>query len=416
MYHPTRVRLFVFITIIVLLFAATAFFIIRTPKDTASELAYLRSANSSQKDVEHFFEVVAKEKGGVYAYDLLRQAPFLNVDTHEVGHVIGDVLYKQKGIQGIHYCTHEFRNACSHSIVIHFFIEHGEAGVSQAIAACQNIPGFGNYLQCFHALGHGMLASQGYDLPKTAAFCTTVGTPEFDYKETKECIGGTIMELIGGGAHDPDLWKKKRAQYVTVTDPLRPCSDDFIPAIAKKRCYVYLTPHLFWSAGLRAFDPAINFSTAFSFCSKLSTTDLASRSGCYGGFGKEFLSFIQQGDVRKSGHESDADLAQLHTWCGQAGTIEGTTSCVINTLESLYWDGKNSHLTAINFCELSAHPVTRSACFLNIIALTFTYVTDRAQLERVCADIPDDFKKECNSHFIPIPLSKESEPVSKKTL
>ena len=78
------------------------------------------------KELETRFQDLAKEKGGAYAYEVLKRAPLPpNTDLHLLGHAVGDVLYAQVGIDGIALCTQDFRNACSHSIVIGALNEFG---------------------------------------------------------------------------------------------------------------------------------------------------------------------------------------------------------------------------------------------------------------------------------------------------
>src|SRR5438876_1057433 len=75
-----------------------------------------------------YMKNVAKEKGAVYAFDLLAHVPLPSgIDQHLIGHEVGDVLYEQKGAKGIYDCTPVLRNACSHSIVTNYLEEHGKA-------------------------------------------------------------------------------------------------------------------------------------------------------------------------------------------------------------------------------------------------------------------------------------------------
>jgi hypothetical protein len=59
---------------------------------------------------------------------------------------------------------------------------------------------------CFHGLGHGVLAYTEYDLEKAVDICKRTGTKQYNNEEYAECVGGAIMEIIGGGFHDPQKW------------------------------------------------------------------------------------------------------------------------------------------------------------------------------------------------------------------
>src|SRR3989338_10209532 len=129
-----------------------------------------------------------------------------NIDLHLLGHAVGDELYKQEGLNGITICDNDFRNACSHSIVIGLFYDKGDGALSEISEACRKAPGgSGAYTMCFHGLGHGILAATGYDMGKTAEYCKKTDTTTCK-RESTECIGGSVMEIIGGGFHDREIW------------------------------------------------------------------------------------------------------------------------------------------------------------------------------------------------------------------
>src|SRR5438876_609575 len=83
--------------------------------------------NSNFDQLKSYFHDLAQKKGARYAFEILRQAPLgPNIDLHLLGHTVGDELYKQEGLNGITDCNNDFRNACSHSIVIGLFYDKGE--------------------------------------------------------------------------------------------------------------------------------------------------------------------------------------------------------------------------------------------------------------------------------------------------
>jgi len=84
----------------------------------------------SFKELANYFTEIAEAKGAPYALDVLKAAPIpLDTDMHLLAHTVGDILYRQQGLEGIKVCTHDFRNACSHSVVIGAFLEQGEAAL-----------------------------------------------------------------------------------------------------------------------------------------------------------------------------------------------------------------------------------------------------------------------------------------------
>jgi hypothetical protein len=195
------------------------------------EITELEGNSMSFADLKKYFTSLAEKKGAEYAYQVLKVAYMPpNTDMHLMGHVVGDVLYKQKGIEGIKVCTNDFRNACSHSIVVGLLLEKGESILPDIAAACKQAPGgSGAYTMCYHGLGHGVLSYTNYDLAKTVPLCQKTGT-----EESIQCIGGAIMEIISGGDHDKRTWAKMRPNFLKPNDPTYPCLAEFM--IMPSRC------------------------------------------------------------------------------------------------------------------------------------------------------------------------------------
>jgi len=369
------------------------------------ELDYLRTSPLKYfEELSRYFSGLAKEKGGAYAYEVLKRAPIPpGTDVHLLAHVVGDILYEQKGLEGIKVCTEDFRNACSHSIVIGLFFEQGEEALPQISKACYEAPGgSGAYTMCFHGLGHGILAYALYNLKEAVELCTKTGTAQYGYQESSQCIGGTIMEMIGGGAHDPDLWQEQRPHYFKKDTPLYPCSSDLIPNTAKSMCYVYLTPHLFEAAGADLANPMPqHYEKAFEFCDKIPFSEFGNRDACYGGFGKEFVVLAQDRDIRNIAVMTKEQLKNVYEWCLLADDSEGTISCLRHATNSLYWGGENDRGAAILFCSVLKGPSHQRPCFANLIGQVQSYIQDAGYRKEFCKEIPNSYQEECRLLLLP---------------
>lgn len=351
------------------------------------------------KVVSARFESLAKEKGALYAYEVLRRVDVApGTDLHLLAHEVGDELYKQKGVGGIADCTQEFRNACSHTIVIGALNEFGgEKALGLIRDSCKAAPGgSGAYTMCYHGLGHGVLAFFGYDLEKTVALCNKTGTAEYENREYTECVGGAMMELMGGGGHDHDLWLVSRAKYLPAEDPLAPCSTDAIPGDAKALCYLYLTPHLFESNGGNLAAPVeADFKTAFLQCDRISKDTPLLRDACFAGIGKEFPVLAMARDIRLIEKASDGQLKQMHAWCVLAPHEEAFRSCEHSVLESLFWGGENDPVLAVRYCGLIKEG-GNAGCYRRLIDMGAHYLRQGdPSRTRLCAVLPREFAEEC---------------------
>lgn len=346
------------------------------------------------------FQSLAQEKGALYAYEVLRRVQLPpDTDVHLLGHTVGDELYKQKGVSGIADCTQEFRNACSHTIAIGALNEFGsEKALSLIHEACKSAPGgSGAYTMCHHGLGHGVFAYYGYDLTKTHAFCKKTGTAGYHNREYVECMGGAIMELMGGGGHDRDAWLVSREKYLDAEDPLAPCSTAVIPREAKGICYTYITPRLFEAAGgdLAAPQPR-DFAIAFTFCDKISKSAPDLRRDCFSGIGKEFPVLALSRDIRSLDMADDAALRQMREWCALAPHEEAYQDCTRSIVSSLYWGGESDPHTVVRFCDLATGD-ERGRCFTGIFEEARQYSSLQYPNAGVCTLVPSDTQSSCQT-------------------
>lgn len=354
------------------------------------------------KDLEERFQKLSNERGALYAFEVLRRAPLApGTDLHLLGHIVGDELYTQKGVAGIADCTQEFRNACSHSIVIGALQEFGEAALGMIRDSCRKAPGgSGAYTMCYHGLGHGVFAYFNYSLPETIDFCRKTGTEEFAYKEFHECVGGVIMELMGGGGHNVSAWEAARTKYLSLKDPLSPCSTALIPQETKRFCYMYITPHLFELEGGSLATPGVKeFTNAFTACDRIAQKETDARHACFGGIGKEFPVLAVDRDIRGINSAGELPLMKMDEWCTLAPHKEAYTICRESIQDSLFWGGENDFSVSIRFCSILA-PQSQGECYQYLTVLANQYVRDVSSRESLCALTPPEHSEACRKEIL----------------
>ncbi len=353
----------------------------------------------SAKDFQgyaNYFRKLASDRGGEYAFQVLLKADLPgNPDLHLLGHIIGSVLYAEKGIDAINACTHDFRNACSHSVVIGILQEHGEGSLPDIAETCKRAPGGrGAYTMCFHGLGHGILAYNGYDFEQAILMCKETGTPAYNNREYIECVGGATMEMIAG-VHDRIAWEKQADKYFKNDDALYPCNADFMPEEVRAVCYVHLTPHLFTAAGIDLNVPEpLKFRDAFSFCGNIPQEKKKLREACYGGFGKEFVTIAAEKDIRNIGSSEKPVLENIQLWCKEANSKEGEADCNSYARSSLFWGGENNPDAAFLFCEISG-PDFQNRCYRELAGDISFYLRDSLRGQALCSKIPETYRTLC---------------------
>lgn len=364
--------------------------------DTYPEVAELSGTSWPFQEYATYFQKLADQKGAEYAFAVLKRAEFpAGIDLHLLGHVVGDMLYQQKGIDAIKLCTPDFRNACSHTVVIGILLEHGEGSLPQVAETCKQAPGGkGAYTMCFHGLGHGVLAYTGYDLERAVEMCRAVGTEEYQDREYVECVGGTIMEMIGG-VHDRTAWEAQVGTYFSDSEPLYPCTAAFMPREVQPICLIHLTPHLFEAAGgdLGRLSPDV-FAPAMRLCDALPEGDELLRAACYGGFGKEFVVIAQGKDVRSIGETPEPALRTVREWCANAGDARGTMVCDSYALSSLFWGGENNPDASFAYCAI-AEGAAQAACYDQLASHIGFYHAGSEQAAALCERLPEAHRERC---------------------
>jgi len=342
-----------------------------------------------------FFANIANEKGAVYAFQVLKVADLPpNTDVHLLGHTVGDILYQQEGKEGIKHCTPDFRNACSHTVVIGLFLDYGEDAIPIISDACHQAPGGkGAYTMCFHGLGHGVLAYTGYELEKAATLCDKMGTEQYGFREASECLGGATMEMASG-VHDPDLWQIQLENYLRDDDPLYPCTAEFISDRDRHMCITYWTPRLFELAGANLQKPEPEFfAEAFTFCQNLGNEK--DKNTCYASFGKEFIVLARDREVRSFGTMTEQEMRTATAWCELASESDGVEACIVSAVNSLYWGGENPPEVAVNFCKVQENAQYKKSCYQSLMHAVDYYITDPSYRQLFCGQVEEGHQQQC---------------------
>mgnify|MGYP001605253856 CR=1 FL=1 len=388
-----------FVLILVLLgMAGTSYLYQRahTYAESYPELKEVTGTNWSFQKYSTYFQQLADKKGAMYAYGVLRQVELPPViDLHLLAHIVGDMLYKQKGLAGMKECTDEFRNACSHSVVIGYLREFGEGSLPEIAKTCKQAPGGrGAYTMCFHGLGHGVLAYTGYDLEKAVAMCKRTGTAEYNNREYIECAGGAVMEMTVG-VHDRGVWEGQAPKYFIKGDPLSPCNADFMSPEVRPICYMHLTPELLKAAGsdLGILNPE-TFPTAMGYCEAIPKDDVEDRRACFGGFGKEYIMLASGHDIRDLGLTTEPGLRLMRAACAATPNVEGEANCNESALNSLYWGGENTPDASFTYCQI-AEGAAQATCYAQLAGNISYYLagTEKGRLQ--CAQLPNEYRAAC---------------------
>lgn len=110
---------------------------------------------------------------------------------HLLAHRFGAALYANEGIGGMAVCDTSFSFGCLHELFKLAVAEYGEAPLEDMAEACRDAIGI--WHPCQHAIGHGILANEGYDeasLRKALLVCEE----RYNDDPMNGCFGGVFME------------------------------------------------------------------------------------------------------------------------------------------------------------------------------------------------------------------------------
>jgi hypothetical protein len=350
--------------------------------------------NVTFEKVLEAFKIIAAEQGAHVAFDVLVNSNLPPaIDTHLMGHFVGDILYDQQGIEGLAHCTDAIGFACAHSIVINALLDKGPGVFEEINDICAEVPGGNGYMMCFHGFGHGVLAYTQYHLPEAIIACEQVGTKEYGYQEAKECVGGVIMEMRGG-IHNPILWEENGAQYLDIENPLHMCQAEYMPDAYRDYCYVYITPFIFDAVTTQDIPSYEDFGPAMNHCT---SAPAEFQETCFGGFAKEFLGFFLGRDIRLVETMSIEQLGDLWAACQTAPTEQARAYCAKYAVYNLYRSGNHPYEISADFCGLVTESLSQNACFANLQDQVFENNESVSYRDNFCVDLNDIYEVNCQS-------------------
>lgn len=145
---------------------------------------------------------LAREPGGVrVALDSLRahvaRDAGLRPQGHHLAHALGRFAVAERGnLSVLPECTPAFQSGCIHGVLEGFFRQGGTADPASIGGICREhaAPGQPGYalLECWHGLGHGLMAQFSGDVRRALPLCDALETPT----ARRECRDGAFMERV----------------------------------------------------------------------------------------------------------------------------------------------------------------------------------------------------------------------------
>lgn len=282
-------------------------------------------------------------------------------DCHQNAHNVGRFVYELLSEQAFQDCTAECHSGCYHGATEAYFRDHGTANLAEDLAVICNseLNPFYSH-QCFHGVGHGLMAFSDYEIFEALHNCDLL--PEGQ----ASCYSGVFMENVVGGlaptvGHFTDYLSE---------DPHFPCNiveEKYVDA-----CYFYQTSRM-----VQVFE--WEFAKVAEACGEI---EEQYQRSCFESMGRDV------GGVNMTSNKgaiidcSTAPAGDQRIWCFN-GAVQNT-----------FWTPQGQD-QAIDFCMQLNEPAEKEGCYSTIFRRATLVLESNADLSAFCEKAEAGYQQPC---------------------
>ncbi len=288
---------------------------------------------------------------------------------HDAAHEAGRLAYEIFGPVSFAISGHECQAGALHGSTEAMFAARGTSRLAEDVAAlCSRADNRFVRHQCYHGVGHGLMAWTTYEIHEALEQCDVI---ERAY-DASSCYSGVFMENVVGGLSGV---MGHETEYLRADDPHFPC--DVIESKYRADCYYYQTSHM-W----RVFDG--DMSQIAGVCAAL---EGRARDLCFSSYGRDV------------GNQTRGDPAGAIELCGHAPAGEDRVECISGSAQDRFWETTGAD-EAISLCSMLTDPAETESCWWTIIDRAGDVFVDEAGRRGFCDRIPDDRRPTCLSEIV----------------
>jgi hypothetical protein len=291
-----------------------------------------------------------------------------NGDCHHEAHMAGRYAYRIVGDVAFKSHQLECHAGGLHGAIEAYFRDHGVenlAGDAKAICSGAGSDRFFSS-QCFHGIGHGLMAYTAYELPQALKACDRLNEGK------SECYTGVFMENIVGSLASHHADPSTQGKYLS-GDPQYPCT--IVDEVYKPSCYLLQTSRM-----IQLFGP--NFARIASACS-----DAATRY--------QQLCFESMG--RDVGGLHRRDVGGLIRACSSAPSGERRIACLNGAVQDLFWDPAGQGV-GLQVCRLLSDSSEKNACYSTVFARAVEMLSSES-VNTFCDQAEVGYRNSCVKTF-----------------
>lgn len=282
-------------------------------------------------------------------------------NCHNRAHDAGRISYDIHGAEAFQRCEASCHSGCYHGATEAFFREHGTSDMAMKVAAIcdEDLNRFFSH-QCFHGIGHGLMAWADYDLPEALDACDTL--PRYQ----DSCHTGVFMENIVGGLADEE---GHVTEYLS-DDPLFPCNS--VAEKYKQACYLNQTSRI-----LQLFPG--DFARVAEACGRA-------------GPRHQYTCFASMGRDVGGTHSSDPEKSIAE--CMHAPFGSPRTGCLTGVAQNALWDPSGAP-AAQALCRMLEDTSEKRACYATIIERAGQILFEDDARAEFCGGVEEAYQEQC---------------------
>ena len=315
--------------------------------------------------------VIFQDEGALYSYirkygaaktiQYLHELQSEFGDCHSTAHNAGRFAYEVFDSQAFQTCSAECHSGCYHGATEAYFRDHGTANLADdlAIICSSSLNPFFSH-QCFHGVGHGLMAFSDYELFEALTNCDLLT------EGAESCYSGVYMENVVGGlaptiGHFTD--------YLS-DDPHFPCN--IVADKYKNACYFYQTSRM-----VQIFD--WDFSKVAEACGE---ADERYQQACFESMGRDVGGKNLDNNVEAISDCQTIPAGDPRIWC-----LDGA-------VQNTFWDPAGQDV-ALDFCSRLDVPAEKQSCFDTIFQRAPLVIEAEADLKAFCLMADEDYQGVC---------------------
>lgn len=312
-------------------------------------------------DMERVREAM-RSYGPAQTLELLRVGEVeTGIDCHGSAHHLGRMAFAEYGAAAAGGLAEACRSGMRHGLMEQLFVGRGIANLADDVdALCPDARDpFGRH-QCFHGVGHGVMAWTAYELEDALGICGRLG----DESGRRSCYSGVFMENVVSGLSGA---VGQESAWVDAEDPHYPCNA--LPERYVRDCYWYQTSQMLnvFGQDLEMVADACREAPAIG------------RRTCFGSYGR---------DVAAAHRENPYLVVQ---YCRLAESLMHQSDCIDGAARTLFWD-ETQQDAGLALCAEVEEPIVAEACWQSIVNQAHAVAVD---LGPFCARLSDRWRERC---------------------